>query len=361
MERNLAEELVGARIKDQWLVKQRIDQDENNTTGGFFSVGYRVENQDSGEVAFLKVINLQKAITLYGQQGVSTAEALNRVTDAHLFEVELVEICRKRKMHRIIRVIDYGDFPATVPLLGAVGIPYIIFEHGDCDTHSLLATAKRLDVAWHMRTLHHAALGIMQLHSEDIAHQDVKRSNVVFFAGEEAKLIDLGRAVKRDRPSRNDDRQIPCQPAHAPPEQIYGYRPPNWDQNHFATDLYMLGSLGFSMFFDTTMTMALLDRVAPQFRPARIFGVTAFSGPYEEALPALNQAFAEILATATPLLDSTIRDRFAGALRLLCNPDPLHRGHPRDHAMKHGRRYSAERFVGTFANLQRLAQFNVRS
>jgi serine/threonine protein kinase len=356
MDRNLAEELIGTSIKDRWLVKQRIDQDQNDTTGGFFSVGYRVEDQQSGEIAFLKVINLEKAITLYAQQGVPTAEALNRVTDAHLFEVHLAEICRDRKMHRIIRVIDHGDIPATVPLLGVVGIPYIIFEHGDCDTHFLLATAKRLDVAWHMRTLHHAALGIMQLHSEDIAHQDVKRSNVVFRNGEDAKLIDLGRAVKRDRPSRNDGRLMSCQPANAPPEQIYGYQPPNWDQKHFAADLYMLGSYGFSMLCDTTMTVALLDRLAPQFRPAGIFGPTAFSGPFEDVLPALKQAFAEVLVTATPLIDSSIREGFTDVLGLLCNPDPAKRGHPRDHAMKHGRRYSAERFVGTFASLQRLAE-----
>ena len=118
----------------------------------------------------------------------------------------------------------------------------------------------------------------------------------------------------------------------------------------------MLGSYGLSMLCDTTMTMALMDHLAPQFRPARIFGPTAFSGPFEDVLPALKQAFAEVLVAVTPLINSSIREGFADVLRLLCNPDPAKRGHPRDHAMKHGRRYSAQRFVGTFASLQRLAE-----
>lgn len=357
MDSNPAEELVGTLIKNRWSVQERLNQDQTDTTGGFFSVGYRVEDQHTGQSAFLKVINLKKAITLYALEGVPTAEALHRVTDSHLFEVQLAEICRDRKMDRVIRVIDHGDIPAEIPLLGTVGIPYIIFEQGDCDTHSLLATARRLDVAWHMRTLHHAAVGLQQLHSEDIAHQDVKRSNLIFFGEEKAKLIDLGRAVKRGRPSRNDDRSIPCQWVNAPPEFLYGHTSANWDQSHFATDLYMLGSLGFSMFFDTTMTTAILERVAPQFRP---FGQTVFGGPYEDALPALKQAFAEVLAAVEPLLDLAIRNDFLDVVRMLCNPDPANRGHPRDHATKHGRRYSAERFVSAFARLQRKAQTAIR-
>lgn len=339
-------------------MQERLNQDQTDTTGGFFSVGYRAEDQQSGQGAFLKVINLKKAITLYALEGVPTAEALNRVTDSHLFEVQLAEICRDRKMDRIIRVIDHGDIPGEIPLLGKVGIPYIIFEQGDCDTHSLLATARRLDVAWHMRTLHHAAVGLRQLHSQDIAHQDVKRSNLIFFGEERAKLIDLGRAVKRGRPSRNDNRTIPCQWVNAPPELLYGYSPANWDQSHFATDLYMLGSLGFSMFFDTTMTTAMFERVAPQLRPS---GQIVFGGSFDDALPALKQAFAEVLAAIEPLLAPAIRNDFIGVLGMLCNPDPSSRGHPRDHAMKHGRRYSAERFVSAFALLQRKAEIATRT
>jgi eukaryotic-like serine/threonine-protein kinase len=353
MDSNPAEELVGTVIEGRWVVEERLNQDITDTTGGFFSVGYRVKDQNSGDAAFLKVINLKKAITLYALEGVPTAEALNRVTDSHLFEVQLAEICRNRKMDRIIRVLDHGDIPAEIPLLGTVGLPYIIFENGDCDTHTLLATARRHDIAWLMRTLHHAAVGIMQLHSEDIAHQDVKRSNLVFFGEQKAKLIDLGRAVKRDRPSRNDKRAIPCQWVNAPPELLYRYVPLDWDQSHFAADLYMLGSLGFSMFFDTTMTTAILERVAPQFRP---FGKSAFGGPYADALQALKQAFAEVLSAIEPQLNVAIRDDFIGVLRLLCNPDPVSRGHPRDHATKHGRRYSAERFVSAFARLHRKAE-----
>lgn len=99
----------------------------NRYDWGIFLRWVSRRDQQSGQPAFLKVINLKKAITLYALEGVPTAEALNRVTDSHLFEVQLAEICRDRKMDRIIRVIDHGDIPAEIPLLGKVGIPYTIF------------------------------------------------------------------------------------------------------------------------------------------------------------------------------------------------------------------------------------------
>ncbi len=222
-----------------------------------FFVPYVVADTTTGCVAFMKVVNLAKALLIYQQQGVSTAEALNRITDNHLFEVDLAEACKSYKLKKVVSVLDHGDIPAEIPLLGRVGIPYIVFERGDCDAHSLLDDGKRTDFEWHMATLHQVAVGIQELHRAKIAHQDVKRSNVVFFGDQRdsVKLIDLGRAVKRDRPSRNDQRLVPCQPINAPPECLYGFAPADWAEKHFAADLYMLGSLAYSMFFDVSMTL----------------------------------------------------------------------------------------------------------
>ena len=61
-------------------------------------------------------------------------------------------------------VLDHGDIPADIPLLGRVGIPYIVFERGDCDAHSLLEGGKRTGFGWHMATLHQPAVGIQELH-----------------------------------------------------------------------------------------------------------------------------------------------------------------------------------------------------
>lgn len=79
-----------------------------------------------------------------------------------------------------------------------------------------------------MATLHQVAVGIQELHRAKIAHQDVKRSNVVFFGEQRdsVKLIDLGRAVKRDRPSRNDQRVVPASPSMLLPNACTDLRPP---------------------------------------------------------------------------------------------------------------------------------------
>lgn len=354
---NPAENLVGQTINGRWQVVERKNVGGKDTTGGFFSVPYRVEDIHTGEVAFMKVINLSKALQIYQKQGVTTAQALNNVTDAHLFEVHLAEACKARKLKRIIKVIDHGDLAADIPLLGQVGIPYIVFEYADCDTHTLLDAGKGHDLEWHMATLHEVAVGLQELHGTSIAHQDLKRSNVVFLGPDRrrVKLIDLGRAVKRDRPSRNDHRAVPCQPVNSPPEFLYGYGPSDWDEKHVAADLYMLGSLTYSMIFDVSMTFALLSEITVNLRPASIVGPAGFSGSYADVLPALHSALAQILVKAEPFIDARIRKPYLDTLSLLCNPDPLKRGHPKD-KIGFRNRYSCERFVSVFRHMQLLVR-----
>ena len=106
---NPAEELVGQTINGRWKITERKNLDGNDTTGGFFSVPYVVTDTTTGDVAFMKVVNLAKALLIYQQQGVSTAEALNRITDNHLFEVDLAEACKLYKLKKVVRVLDHGD------------------------------------------------------------------------------------------------------------------------------------------------------------------------------------------------------------------------------------------------------------
>ncbi len=354
---NPAEELIGQTINSRWKITERKNLDGKDTTGGFFSVPYVVTDTTTGDVAFMKVVNLAKALLIYQQQGVSTAEALNRITDNHLFEVDLAEACKLYKLKKVVRVLDHGDIPAEIPLLGRVGIPYIVFERADCDAHSLLDGGKRTDFGWHMATLHQVAVGIQELHRAKIAHQDVKRSNVVFFdeQRDSVKLIDLGRAVKRDRPSRNDQRLVPCQPINAPPECLYGFAPADWAEKHFAADVYMLGSLAYSMFFDVSMTFALLREVPPTLHPASLVGDSGFAGPYRDVLPVLQSALAQVLAAAEQHIDKRIREIYLSTLGFLCDPDPVRRGHPKN---KTGFTdpYSCERFISAFRRMQLLME-----
>ena len=57
---------------------------------------------------------------------------------------------------------------------GPSTVQYIVFELADGDVRSVISAADDLDVAWAIRSLHHMAVGLAQLHRTGIAHQDVK-------------------------------------------------------------------------------------------------------------------------------------------------------------------------------------------
>ncbi len=61
------------------------------------------------------------------------------------------------------------------------GLPvqYSIFEMADCDTPTYMDVSVKLDLAWTVRMLHQAAVGLQQLHGIGIAPQDLKPSNVL--------------------------------------------------------------------------------------------------------------------------------------------------------------------------------------
>jgi serine/threonine protein kinase len=343
-------DLVGHTINNRWVVDSKIDLHEAKSTGGFFSIPYAVHDKDTGQKAFLKLLDVVKAIQRYTDHGLSLAETLNRITSGHLFEVHLMEVCGERRLSRVVLALDHGEVNLDVPFFGTIAFPFLVFELGDGDTHKLLTTMVKADQAWWLRTLHQVATALRQLHGEDIAHQDVKGSNVVFFGNANAKLADLGRAVQRGRQSLNDERRMRGDGTHAPPEYHYGYSPTDWEEKHLATDLYLLGSLAFTFYSGISMTFALLSYLPPELLPIR--GSTTF----REALPALNHAFGRILQSLKENVDPLIADTLVSTISYLCHPDPTKRGHPKNHQLLHASRFSVERFISTFDRLATTAE-----
>ncbi len=351
-----AENLVGTLIADRWQVTAKLNGGAVETTGGNFSIPYEVLDLKTQRKAFLKVLNIQKALTIYQDfHGLTLTEALSRITDGHIFECHLADACAERKMTRVVRGIGHGHTMVEIPGFGPVQHGYIVFELGVGDTHHFLKVSQSFDLAWTMKVLHQAAVGVHQLHQAEIAHQDIKRSNVVFFERNNAKLTDLGRAVKRDRHSNNNDRDVPCEFTNSPPELIYGFIPSDWDQRHFSTDLYMLGNLAFSMLSNVTITSAILLQLPIELRPKSLAGLIlggSYQGKYSEVVPFLKNALDTVLVQCAPQVDTSIRERWSATVAQLCDPDPETRGHPRDHAQKHIRRYSAERFISAFRDME---------
>jgi serine/threonine protein kinase len=335
--RNLVGEVIGGR----WVVEAPMGVG-GTSTGGAFSKPYRVKEISTGRNAFLKVIDLVSALTNQ-YSGLPVHEAIRRVTDNHAFEVFLAETCRDKKMTRVVYALDSGEISIPVPALGNLQFPYIVFEHAEHgDVHTLLDVNQNLGVLWKLQVLHQVATAMQQLHAAEIAHQDVKRSNVVFFESNDGRLTDLGRAVMKNYPSRNDLRDVPCQNQNAAPELLYGRVSNEWGQRHLATDLYMLGNLAFTLFFNVTMTSSILGRLPPNILPF------PNAVNYGNVLPALQAALDDILRDIEQQIPQTFRKQYIECLRLLCQPDPDLRGHPLDHAKASGNRYSVQRFISLF-------------
>jgi len=123
-----------------------------------------VKDLSTGEPAFMKVLNLQRALQSY-QTHMSPTEALNRATEGHIFECELADACSEKRMTRVARAIDHGHHPIEIPGFGTIAHGYLVIEMGrEGDIHKASKRSNAIGTAWEMRVLHQAAVGIRPPH-----------------------------------------------------------------------------------------------------------------------------------------------------------------------------------------------------
>jgi len=366
-----ARDLIGKTVLGEWLIEESINLKSNGSTGGNFCIPYKARNIKTGQRGFLKVLDVIKAIQIYGNEGVSVLETLNRITTAHIFESQLMDACKEKKLTRVVRALEYGEIALDVPPLGNIGFPFLIFELADGDTHKLLQT-NAVDLAWWLSTLHQAAVGIQQLHGLNIAHQDLKPSNVVFFGVDDeqlrkladgtikiknltnnSKLTDLGRAARKGVASKNDGRVGDF--GYMPPEYYYGYRPLNWGERFLAMDLYLLGNLAFTAITGISITTAIFSQTPPEIH------WVMYHGDYPDVVPALTRALAEVLQKVRDKIPEPLRELLITTIQQLCQPDPAKRGHPKNHEMIAGAKYSVERYVSAFHRMKVIAEMELRT
>ena len=97
------------------------------------------------------------------------AETLNKLTESFLHEAELLEICRP--MSRIVTALDFGTVNVDVSNSISV-VQYIIFELAEASIRSVIYKRQKPPFEWMIRWLHEATVGMNQLHSKQISHQD---------------------------------------------------------------------------------------------------------------------------------------------------------------------------------------------
>lgn len=351
-----SEELVGMALRGKkreghWHVKERIEKGPNDS-GGNFSVGY-IAVHDDGTEAFLKSTDIG-LLTRHRH-----ASPLDNITDAfneQRFERAILEICHENHMDRIVHALDYGEFETTH---GGVRdyVFFIIFEKASGDVRKQADRQRREELSWVLNALHNLAVAIQQLHGEKIAHNDVKPSNFLVFDKYLQKLADLGRATSDKQIGPWDSVKYSGDPHYAAPEFWYSTVTfPNFSGKiafnvRQASDLYMLGSMGFFLTTGESLTPLIVKLLRPEHWPMN------WCGSFDDVLPYIRDAFghamqffdAEIPGNAS-VEETKCVDALRVAITQLSDPDPRLRGHPVNLGGQ-ANRYSVERYVSLFDNL----------
>jgi serine/threonine protein kinase len=259
---------------------------------------------DSGKVAFLKALDFRAAFE-------RDTDFIEKITVLFNFERDLLGECDRRNMDRVVKAIASGT--VRDPSNPFALVPYLIFEAADADIRVHLDTSRtRPSLSFKLRAIHHVATGLKQLHSAEIAHQDLKPSNVLVFYVNQAltisKVADLGRASRSGYSSPHDEELFAGDPNYAPPEILYAHIDPDWARRRIAGDLYMLGGLVSFIFCQTTSIASLLSALPVGFWPGN------WGGTFEDVLPYLINSFAQSVELFARDIPAKLRGRLGASI-----------------------------------------------
>lgn len=321
-------QLKGLTLDNGWQVIETKEKSAHNT-GANFSYRYVVKRDD--EKGFVKAFDFSHA---FAQK--DTISALKLMTTAYEYERDILQICKERKLRKVVVAVDHGE----VQVPGFKGIDgrvfYLVFHLADGDIRDHVRSDLNRDASWTLRVLKDVTTGLFQVHRQLIAHQDIKPSNVLLF-GSEGRIADFGRASRRSFEAVHDEYAVAGDMTYAPPEQLYGFKHPDFSVRRFGCDLYMLGNLAAFLFTGINATAQLFARLDSQFH----FG--AWDRTYDEVLPYIIAAWEDVLGDLQMAMDPLIGTEGVALVRELCHPDLQKRGHPK--GVGNFAQYSLERYV----------------
>lgn len=324
-----AEQLKGLRLDGGWEVVEQLQH--RPSSGGMFSVPYIVRDA-TGKRHFLKAFDFSGAF----EPGIDVIAELNRLTSAYEHERDILDHCKGRGLSRVVVAVTYGY--VQVPTLpGPSGtVYYLIFELADGDVRKQVDLNTRLDCLTCLKILDDVTLGMLQIHREAIAHQDLKPSNVLLYGKDGSRVADFGRSSRKGKQVWMDNLDVAGDTTYAPPEQLYSHLHPDFVARRQGCDMYLLGNLAAFLFSGVNVTAAVFVRLDPQFLPHN------WGGTYEQALPYIQHAFNDAIAELSREVDPVVRAEVTTMVRELCNPDLTKRGHRK--GVGTFSQYSLERF-----------------
>jgi serine/threonine protein kinase len=343
-----AEKLTGMRLVDGWSVVRRVTRAED-ATGGHFSVGYIVEDERGGQ-AFLKALDFSRLL-LEAPDPLTAMKAVSAIAE---HERRLLEICKENRLSRVVTPITEGIAVVDNRLPGG-RVNYFIFDLAVGDAQAHMRGNDAEDVTWKLRSLHHVATALDQLHRHETAHQDVKPSNVLDYGQRGVRLADMGRASNSSLVAPHDSEPVAGDMAYAPLELLYREIDADWTRRRYGCDAYLLGSLVVSFFANVSIT-AWIQAAMDQSLRWYNWGDT-----YRSALPFVRNAYDDRMAEFSAILGGISRKlerELLPVVKQLCDPDPLLRGDPRNRGSVVSQ-LSLTRYVSYFNRIARLAELSL--
>lgn len=314
---NLAENLENYTVNG-WHIKSKIPN--KPSTGGNFSVGYIVENE-VGIKGFLKALDYSKAMF-----SPTAARDLQAMTTAYNFERQLLEKCNTHRLRYVVRIIDAGHFSLSQSeypngIVLATELDYLVLEQADTSARTMVDLSQTFDYAWALHSLHNVAVGINEMHNIQIAHQDIKPSNILIFNSQNtSKLGDVGRSSSLNMPASHDDCRWVGDFNYSPFEQLYGENHSDWRTRRFSCDMFMFGNLIMTYFNNVSITTAVLNKLPANMHPKY------WTDSYQAILPPIQKAFAECIEQFNKNIDDELRTELMLMIQQMCNPDMSMRG-----------------------------------
>ena len=327
-----AHRLIGQELRNGWKVTGRANPPDGLSKGRN-SVCYFVLS-DRGEKAFLKAFDYHTHLMVPED----AADSLYEATREYRYERKLLQLCDKEELSHIARIIDHGGFRLEKNDPFSL-VQYLIIERADNDIRSFVGHQKESKLSWTLNMMHQVTVAAQQLHSINIAHQDIKPANVLIFDNVMAKLGDLGRSTQLDNPSPYDHYIVAGDKRYSPPELLYhkyGELPYDWNTRRLGCDFYMLGNLIHFMSAGTTVNAMLFEKLDRNFWPDR------WASSYDGVFPFVQACFLDCIGELKMTTHPAIASEIANVVKQLCNPRPEERGLPMNQGFS---QFSLRRFV----------------
>ena len=311
-----AEALVGVTIAKRWELVELLAKSPQDS-GGVFGVGYRAHDLKDGVDRFVKVVDYRRKL----EDPIRLVELLQEAR----FEVAAHKACLR--MTKVVRMVDHGmltfrktDDDALYSFL------CLVQELGDGDIKTHVDYMPNQGVPWKLWVLRDVALAARQMENANLAHNDIKPSNVIRFENKDVrrpvKLGDVGRIVTKSGSGPHDEKQWAGDPRHKPIEVLYGWYEPEWTNRSTAADAYMLGNLICFLFVGASLTERIVSSLPAQYQPGKNL-------MYRDVLDVVRHTWNTVLAEQVlPNVPIEIRKKLGNIIRWLTEPDPVVRGEP---------------------------------